>query len=503
MNVILKLVALNLFIFSYFSEYYTLRKNDNNNHYGLGVQAIPFKDPNIKVTNCQKCNTNEENQELPEDSQVIEDVYHNSKEEEEEDQGKIPKEGEEEGSFNEILENEESESENCSKKIIGYYAEWTASILPPSEIAYDKLTHINYAFGIIDPITYNVIGYDPNILSEVITNAHLHYVKVLLSIGGWTGSEFFTEMTSSEENMNAFIENVHSIILNFNLDGIDIDWEYPGRVGNNNKPDFANDVPNYLILLKKLRETLGEEKLITAAVSPTPFEQNGRVLNDLSEFSNYFDFISVMAYDYSGSWSSLISHHESFDIPEKGHDFSFKKSIQNWIIRGFPPEKIVAGVGAYGRSWIANSKINYGLYQTFDRTVIDRENDDSSIWNNYCQQDEMIYSSSYKFKNIYKYILSLGKYLDKKRQDPLFEESQTIIQYECWLRVWDSVAQAPYLFNTKFNNVISYDDPQSLKIKMNYVQENGLAGVMMWDLDGDSEDWILVNTLNNILCSSD
>jgi len=152
MNVILKLVALNLFIFSYFSEYYTLRKNDNNNHYGLGVQAIPFKDPNIKVTNCQKCNTNEENQELPEDSQVIEDVYHNSKEEEEEDQGKIPKEGEEEGSFNEILENEESESENCSKKIIGYYAEWTASILPPSEIAYDKLTHINY--GNIDNIIF-------------------------------------------------------------------------------------------------------------------------------------------------------------------------------------------------------------------------------------------------------------------------------------------------------------------------------------------------------------
>ena len=91
------------------------------------------------------------------------------------------------------------------------------------------------AFGTIEPDTFNIIGYDSNILSNVVTYAHLHNVKVLLSVGGWSGSEFFTEMTSSEENRNAFIENVRLTLLNFNLDGIDIDWEYPGRVGYNNK----------------------------------------------------------------------------------------------------------------------------------------------------------------------------------------------------------------------------------------------------------------------------
>jgi len=109
------------------------------------------------------------------------------------------------------------------------------------------------------------------------------------------------------------------------------------------------------------------------------------------------------------------------------------------------------------------------------------------------------YSSTWKFKNIYKYILSL----DSDNDDTsTIQESDTVIQYDCWMRIWDSGAQAPYLFNTKFNNVISYDDPQSLKIKMNYILEKELGGVMMWELDGDTEDWILVNTMNGILCSS-
>ncbi len=61
-----------------------------------------------------------------------------------------------------------------------------------------------------------------------------------------------------------------------------------------------------------------------------------------------------------------------------------------------------------------------------------------------------------------------------------------ITQYDCWLRIWDSVAKAPYLFNTKFNNVITNDDHQSLKIKMDFIQEMELGGMMMWELDGNT-----------------
>jgi len=150
--------------------------------------------------------------------------------------------------------------------------------------------------------------------------------------------------------------------------------------------------------------------------------------------------------------------------------------------------------------------MNFGLFQPFDKNVDDREDDYNPDWKNYCQQDEMEYSSTWRYKYIYRHILSLGKINAerRKRQDDSYidalQESDDIIQYDCWLRIWDSIAQAPFLFNTKFNNVISYDDPQSLKIKMNYIQENGFAGVMMWELNGDTDDWILVNTMKDNLC---
>jgi chitinase len=434
-----------------------------NKNYGISVNAVPIDDDIIIENNNMTINkdTTEEKKDLDYEFQLSTKTY-----------------------------------SNCSKIVVGYYTEWRYYALPPSKLPFDKLTHINYAFGRIDPNTFGITGFSSNILSDVANYAHKNNVKILLSIGGWSGSEFFTKMTSSIVNMKAFVQSVVETVNYYELDGIDIDWEYPGREGYNNNPDLANDTPNYLILLKKLRDALGDEKLITGAVSSTPFQQNGVVLNDLSEFAFYFNFINIMAYDFSGNWSYLTSHHESFDIPEKGHRFSFKNSIQNWVNKGFPPEKIVVGVGAYGRSWIVNSKINFGMFQTFNKNVIDRENDSNSLWKDYCHQTELIYSSTYRYKYIYKYILSM----EDSRNVKADQESNSIIQYDCWLRVWDSTAQAPYLFNTKFNNVISYDDPQSLKEKSKYILENGFAGVMMWELDGDTEDWILINTMNDVLC---
>jgi len=53
-----------------------------------------------------------------------------------------------------------------------------------------------------------------------------------MSVGGWYGSRYFTKMTSSESNMKKFAESCKSLIDTYHVDGIDIDWEYPGREGN-------------------------------------------------------------------------------------------------------------------------------------------------------------------------------------------------------------------------------------------------------------------------------
>eukprot|EP00833_Pecoramyces_ruminatium_P017058 jgi/Orpsp1_1/1191090/evm.model.d7180000083431.1 len=242
-----------------------------------------------------------------------------------------------------------SKKNNCigSKNIVGYFSEWRNANYPVSRVDFSKITHLNYAFGVIDPNTYAVTGYDSNILNQVVTAAHNQGVKVLMSVGGWYGSRYFTKMTSSKSNMEKFAESCKNLIDNNGIDGIDIDWEYPGREGACNTPDLANDTDNYLTLLGILREKIGNS-LITAAVSVIPFEKNGQPMDDLSKFAKYFDFINIMGYDFAGSWSSVTSHQAGLYDPEAGDILSVSSGVKNWLNRGFPASKIVVGVPAYG-----------------------------------------------------------------------------------------------------------------------------------------------------------
>ena len=53
------------------------------------------------------------------------------------------------------------------------------------------------------------------------------------------------------------------------------------------------------------------------------------------------------------------------------------------------------------------------------------------------------------------------------------------------MRRWDAQAQAPFLWNAEKRIFISYDDPESLRVKSRYVLERGLAGVMFWEYYAD------------------
>lgn len=58
-----------------------------------------------------------------------------------------------------------------------------------------------------------------------------------------------------------------------------------------------------------------------------------------------------------------------------------------------------------------------------------------------------------------------------------------------YTRYWDSSAQAPYLFNG--NTFISYDDPQSLRLKVQYVKNSNLGGIMFWEYSNDRSGALL------------
>ena len=201
-----------------------------------------------------------------------------------------------------------------SFRIIAYATDGIIENLIP----YDKLTHINYSFLTPkDDGTFNSIvnGWK---LKNIVTNGHKQNVKVLISVGGWGWDEQFETVAASPALRGVFVQNLKTFVDEYQLDGADIDWEYP---------DAGQSSQNFLALIQELRAAMPDTLLTTAVVS---HGENG--MGILPETFEYFDFINVMTYDGS----------------DHGTLEQFERGLAFWSGRGLPKEKIVMGMPFYG-----------------------------------------------------------------------------------------------------------------------------------------------------------
>ena len=144
--------------------------------------------------------------------------------------------------------------DNDGKVILAYVTSWS-SVMPNPQM----VTHINYAFGHVDSTFQGVKVDNPQRLRQIARlkkkNPHL---KVMLSVGGW-GSGRFSEMAADPAKREKFAKDCRRVVRKFNLDGIDIDWEYPtvSAAGISSSPD---DTENFSLLMQDLRKSVGKKK---------------------------------------------------------------------------------------------------------------------------------------------------------------------------------------------------------------------------------------------------
>lgn len=199
-------------------------------------------------------------------------------------------------------------------RIIAYATDGVIETLIP----YDRLTHINYSFltpnadGTFNPI---VNGWK---LKKIVETGHARGVQVLISVGGWGWDAQFEELAADPESRSAFVQNLKAFVDEYQLDGADIDWEYP---------DPGPSSQNFLALIQELRAAM-PDKLLTTAVVAYGDEYGMGVPAETLEL---FDFVNVMTY--------------------AGHDHGtmeqFTKGLEYWSERGLPKDKIVIGVPFY------------------------------------------------------------------------------------------------------------------------------------------------------------
>lgn len=221
----------------------------------------------------------------------------------------------------------------AEKVIVGYVTSWSDVMPDP-----DRLTHINYAFGHVTDSFDGVRVDNPDRLRAICALKKQHpALKVQLSVGGW-GSGRFSEMASTAERRKKFAEDCLRTVKKYKLDGIDIDWEYPGSdaAGISRSDD---DVANFTLLLKQLRETLGPDRLLTIATGASGEHYDFRGLIP------YVDFVNIMTYDMADA----PLHHAALYNSENTPQLSCDGAVKAHIAGGVPPGKLVLGVPFYGR----------------------------------------------------------------------------------------------------------------------------------------------------------
>ncbi|KAI3651890.1 hypothetical protein MP228_003193 [Amoeboaphelidium protococcarum] len=369
-------------------------------------------------------------------------------------------------------------------RMVAYFADWViyARNYQVSDIPVDKLTHILYAFAKPDASGKVTLGdsyadieksfpgdswdtakqaFRGNLwqLNKVVKPKHPR-LKTLLSVGGWTWSGPFSDIAASEATRKVFADSCLELVTTYAFDGIDIDWEYPvlgGLETNKYRPD---DGKNLILLFKAVREAFdaapnGKSLLVTAA-GPAGLDKLQHW--DMNELDKYLDFITVMTYDFRGGWSAQTGHmtnlYEAIGDPEVKEKISADVAIQYYIKNGMPSNKICMGAALYGRGWNGVGSQNNGLYQKFT-SVPKGTWDDASSGN----------TGVFDYKDLLTK-MSTGGYI----------------------RHWDDKAKAPYVYNSGTQQMISYEDMDSIKAKVSYIQQQKLGGIMFWELSGDTKD---------------
>ena len=380
-----------------------------------------------------------------------------------------------------------------SQPIVGaYYPEWAIydRDYQVTDLPADKLTHAFYAFakiddqgkvGVFDSWAATDKRFDGNWNTpkefagnfEQLNNVKNEnpHLKTLISIGGWTLSGKFSDVALTDTSRETFAKSAVDFMTKYGFDGIDIDWEYPvsgGLAGNTYRPE---DKHNYTLLLGELDEQLkiqeaqdNQDYLLTIA-SPAGFDKIENY--ELGAMSQYLDFFNVMAYDYHGAWENTTGHNAPLyanpnDPSANGSKYNVDYTIQTYLNEGVPADKIVLGAPAYGRTWTGVGSDSNGLFQsatgagegTWEKGVID--------------------------------------------YNDLYNKVQTDSNYQVY---WDDASKVPYVHNAQTGFFSTYENVESMSLKLDYIKQNQLGGTFFWDASSDIRDSNDPNSLIGLAAS--
>jgi chitinase len=262
-------------------------------------------------------------------------------------------------------------------------------------------------------------------------------LKVILSLGGWGGCRTCSAVFSTKKGRRKFVRSVKHLTKYFHTDGLDLDWEYPALENVPGYPYAPADRDNFTYLVEKLRKKMGRYFEISFAAGG--YTDYIRHSIDWKSVMPNVDVVNLMTYDLVGGDDTVTGHHTSlYSTPSQLESTDHAIKLLDSI--GVPRNKMAIGVAFYARIYQLKDSLNYGLYRP------------SKFFRGISYHD---YNKIFSIDSGYVYR-------------------------------WDSVAQAPYMYNASRGLFATFDDTASIRIKTKYALDHDLYGVMFWQLADDS-----------------
>ncbi|SPO07096.1 related to chitinase [Cephalotrichum gorgonifer] len=351
-------------------------------------------------------------------------------------------------------------------RVIGYFEAWVhdrkCQNMDFDRIPVGALTHAYFSFGYITPGDFMIAPMDNlpvGLFSEFTDIKRKNSsLKTVIALGGWTFNDnhtatqpVFHNLASTRENRAIFITNLFAFMRKYGFDGVDFDWEYPGAP---DRGGHDEDGKNFVSLLKELQEENKKQpaKYVVSFTIPTSYWYLRWF--DLQAV-DYADFVNIMSYDLHGVWDG--------DNPIGKHVFAHSNlteigSALDLLWRNnVPRNKLNLGLGFYGRSFTLVDPNCHSPGCPF-LTGADKGP---------CSGEPGILT----FREI-------NDIIKRHNLEPYYDK-ENAVKYITWNQ----------------NQWVSYDDPETLRQKIDFANDIGLSGVLIWAIDQDADDLRLLEAV--------
>ena len=321
-------------------------------------------------------------------------------------------------------------------------------------------------------------------------------VKIMISIGGWSACGYFSEMAYTKEGRASFISSCIDLMKQYPwIDGIDLDWEYPGGSndgerlsegeGDQGCPIWGTkeeDQKNYASLCQEMRETFDQEfgegvkKLTACASCSTSWTLPNQ---DWPSAAPYLDLINIMTYDMAGVWDGVTGHSSSLT--------GVKGAISYFLSKDIKASKLNIGTPLYSTGFVMSDDID-------PASVVGAKIEETSVDGDAYTEKELR-----EFENG-----AISGYTIKKDGAKVVMDEEFDNGGVGWHYAYDSKNGAAYMYNDDekseyYKWFLSYESPLSLQDKLDIIDQYDLAGIIVWECSQDVNEHEMIKQMGDNL----